>query len=410
VRVGYFEGDGFRIPPSPPVVAAKTSINGDHAMPTAAPIEKYRNCASAKFQYVKDYMGKFRNWHMSWKVGNALDTMIDYLMLEPNDAGNFGEEASALCNDFLGRAREWTWFDDYGWFVISTDRASQFFSGKVSKEFAGTRDTCWGRFQDAVHTWDWCTDCLKDYQPEVGGGVWNTYWICTPEEYEGDREGLPMVGALAGIQNTVTNALYLICAQRRGDAKAADDEYKFLDAWFSSRQPNLWWPQNNGGALVRERVSRFANGDTAPGFQEDWAWTGDQGLILGGLVGRIAKGQDAAKALTYAEALLTGVRLSLVDAHGLLRSFTATGIPPHLLNQPPDVADYATGPGVFWRYLLQAWNLNNADLRRVIGSEDYKTFVRENADAAANPYIDDPDLVINEIAALLAGIAILGQQ
>jgi hypothetical protein len=385
-------------------------------MPTAARIDDYRNCAHAKFQYLKEYMGKFRNWHLSWKVGNALDTMIDYLVLEPNNAGNFGAEASALCMDFLGRDVNWIWFDDYGWFVISTDRASQqkFFSNEVCKGFADVSKDCWDRFKNAAYTWDRrnrSLDCFEDYRPDVAGGVWNTYWICTSKEYHGDKEGIPMVGAVAGIQNTVTNALYLICAQGRDDATdAAKAEWSFLDAWFSSRgQPNLWWRQNNGGALVRERPSRFANGNTAPGFQENWAWTGDQGLILGGLVGRIAKGQDAAKALTYAEALLTGVRLSLVDANGLLLPCTTTGIPPHLLNQPPDVADYSTGPGVFWRYLLRAWNSKNRDLCRVIRSEDYQEFVRTNADAAANTYIDDPDLLINELAALLAGIAILGQ-
>jgi hypothetical protein len=395
-------------------------------MPTAAPIDDYRKAAKEKFAYVKGHMGDFAAWKLSWKLGNSLDTLIDCLVhVDSSGAEKFGQDASALCMDFLnGRDPDWVWFDDYGWFVISADRASLFFSGKVRKEFEGIRDACWERFKNAAHTWCWRRPgTFSEYGPVVVlGGVWNTLWKGTSNDHLGDKEdGDPSWKAIGGKQNTVTNALYLICAQRRGDDGVAADQYGFLEAWLSSQQrPNLWWPQNNGGALVRERVSRVGNGKPAPGFQKDWAWTGDQGLILGGLIDRIAKGQNAAKALTYAEALLTGVRLSLVETNGLLLPCTITGTPPHLHGKPPDRADYATGTGVFWRYLLQAWNLNNPDLRRVLGSEEYKKFVQTNADAALAPdkaalapdkdglaHIHKGDMLINQLAVLVAAIVML---
>jgi hypothetical protein len=394
-------------------------------MPTAALIDDYRKAAKGKFAYVREHLSDFQGW----KLGNSLDTMIDCLVhVDSGGAESFGAHARTQCRNWIdGRSPDWTWFDDYGWFVISTDRASQqqlFFGMDVCKGFSDISKECWERFKNAQYTWEWRDrdpDSFKDYGPVVAGGVWNTLWEYTPEvhfgspdlgdfgsPYLGDREGIPSAGALAGIQNTVTNALFLICAQRCKDAHAADQEYGFLDAWFSSqKQPNLWWPQNSGGALVRERPSRVGNGMTNPGFEEDWAWTGDQGLILGGLVGRIKNGQDAAKALRYAEALLTGVRLSLVDAHGVLQPFTATGIPPHVASGSPDYVDYQTGTGVFWRYLLQAWNLNNPDLRRVLGSEDYKKFVKTNADAAVKDGDKGVDALSNQIAALVAAIVML---
>jgi hypothetical protein len=388
-------------------------------MPTAAPIDDFRQAAKDKFAYISNHLSDFGGW----KLGNSLDTMIDYLVLEPNDAGSFGADASALCKNWIYPGNPtWTWFDDFGWFVISTDRASRqsFFSNGLQKEFGGFSKECWTRFSErAPYTWKRrASGSFSDYGPAVAGGVWNTYWKGTSDSYPGDKEGDPTLGALPGIQNTVTNALYLIGAQRRGDTKAADDEYKFLDAWFSSqKEPNLWWPQTKGGAIVHERVSRVAADKPAPGFDKDWAWTGDLGLTLGVFVDRITNGQDAANARTRAEALLTGARLSLVDAGGVLRPFTATGTPPHPVGKGPDYDDYRTGTGVFWRYLLQAWNTKDPELRRFLTTDGFPSFVETNAKAA----MVDPrksqiamtpalmaDTLSNQIAALVAAIVMLG--
>jgi len=391
-------------------------------MPVAAPIDEFCKAAKQKFAYIKDHISDFGGW----KLGNSLDTMIDYLAnVDSSDAESFGKGAKTLCKAWID-VREtnpyWTWFDDYGWFVISTDRASgqSFFSDDLRGGFCLISAACWKRFKNAQYTWERRNrdpDCFKDYGPAVPGGVWNTYWKKTA--YPGDTEGDPTLGALPGIQNTVTNALYLIGAQRRGDS-AADVEWSFLDAWLSSQQePNLRWLQKEGAALVRERVSRVANGKTNPGFEKEWAWTGDQGLILGGLVGRISEGQDAANARTQAKALLTGVRLSLVDAQGELLPFTTSGTPPHAVDKPPDRLDYRTGTGVFWRYLLQAWNLKDPDLHVFLASADFKNFVETNAKAAmadprkktkgdiAIPPAEIADILSNQIAALVAAIVML---
>jgi hypothetical protein len=115
-------------------------------MPTAAPIDDYRQAAKDKFAYISNHMSDFGGW----KLGNSLDTMIDYLVeFAPSDAESFGAGASTLCQSWLDIHQSnsyptWTWFDDYGWFVISTDRASQqsFFSSGLQKEFCGISKAC----------------------------------------------------------------------------------------------------------------------------------------------------------------------------------------------------------------------------------------------------------------------------
>jgi hypothetical protein len=376
-------------------------------MPTSAPIDDYRKHAKQKFASLTQNSAGFS----FWELGNSLDTMIDYLAnVDRSNADDVAGKVTTLCRNFLrDMGPKWpgTWFDDYGWWVISTNRAAQqpFFSAGVRNQFAALSTECWNRFTDnAPYTWDRRQPGTFDqYGPAVPGGVWNEYWQGTSTDYPGDKDGDPSAGTLHGIQNTVTNALYLISAQRRSDTATAEREYQFLRTWLflDLQAPALWWPQNNNGTLVRARVSVFAGGKPALGFQEDWAWTGDLGLILGVFVDRLAMSLDPASALTHAKDLLTGARLSLVDGSGVLQPWTASGGPPD-----GDAGDYLTGTGVFWRYLLQAWKLNNRDLHAFLGSDDYKKFVQTNADAALEDETD-LDALSNQIAALVAGIVML---
>jgi hypothetical protein len=376
-------------------------------MRTAAPIDDYRKSAKQKFASLRQDIPDFS----FWKLGNSLDTMIDYLAdVDSSDADDVGRKVITQCHNLMREmGPKWpgTWFDDYGWWVISTNRAARqpFFSARVRGQFAALSAECWKRFtKNAPHVWERRKrGTFNRYGPAVSGGVWNEYWEGTSTDYPGNKGGDPSAGTLDGIQNTVTNALYLISAQRNGDTDAAEREYGFLRAWLFLQQPHpaLWWPQDGNGALVRSRVSVFAGRKPALGFQENWAWTGDLGLILGVFVDRIAQGLDPATARTHAKALLTGARLSLVDGSGVLQPWTATGEVPD-----GDADDYETGTGVFWRYLLQAWKLNKPGLRTFLRSKDYKNFVRTNANAALENDTD-PDALSNQIAALVAGIVML---
>ena len=99
--------------------------------------------------------------------------------------------------------------------------------------------------------------------------------------------------------------------------------------------------------------------------------------------------------------------LSLTDSKGLLQPWTASGeVPAGNVGGYADIPDYLTGTGVFWRYLLQAWKLNNAELRKLIGSTDYTGFIRTNADAALKQETD-LDQLSNQIAVLVAATVVL---
>jgi hypothetical protein len=141
-------------------------------MPTAAPIDDFRQAAKDKFAYISNHLSDFGGW----KLGNSLDTMIDYLAhVDSSTAESFGNDAKTLCDNWIYPGNPtWTWFDDFGWFVISTDRASRqsFFSSDVQKAFGGFSKECWTRFSErAPYTWKRrASGSFSDYGPAVAGG------------------------------------------------------------------------------------------------------------------------------------------------------------------------------------------------------------------------------------------------
>ena len=80
------------------------------------------------------------------------------------------------------------------------------------------------------------------------------------------------------------------------------------------------------------------------------------------------------------------------------------------------LTDYATGVGVYMRYLQYVASSNDATLKQYITSEESKSFIKANADAVcANPCQplpggSDPDMecLLNQLAVLNAAIVIVG--
>ena len=147
-------------------------------------------------------------------------------------------------------------------------------------------------------------------------------------------------------------------------------------------------------------MSQFLAGSEAPGFQKDWFWIGDLGLMLGALTDRIT-GAKQPPLLGHATSLLEGAKNRLTDDKGLLRNWSDSGYVPD-----GDEADYQVGAGVFWRNLLYAWR-NNATLRSVVGQRDYQTFVQTNADAAVKSPPATFDSLTQDVALLTAATAVL---
>jgi hypothetical protein len=90
--------------------------------------------------------------------------------------------------------------------------------------------------------------------------------------YPGPKNADPTLGTLEGIQNTVTNTVYLMAAQRLGDTDpnakaAAEREFAFLFTWFSKTPLSLFHSFSGTEALMCERVSQFHDGSGAPVFR-----------------------------------------------------------------------------------------------------------------------------------------------
>ncbi len=350
-----------------------------------------------------------------WKLGTSFDTMIDYFdVIDSSSASSFSKtvfaqfNASAMCLGGLDNA----WFDDFGWWTVAAQRALERpFLDRVI--FQKIHDDCWQRFTaNAPKVWERrTTKQFDNYGPLVDGGVWNAYWQGTSCDYPGPKNGDPSNFGLVGIQNTVTNALYLMGAQRDSNSKpAADSEYQFLFKWLTgiAEVPSLWWGIGTNAGLVRERVSTFKGGKSAgdkfSGFQKDWAWTGDQGLMLANFSDATSRQpNDRRRLLGLAEALLAGVRQKIFT-DGEVRNWTEkTGWVPD-----GDTKDYQTGSGVFWRNILYVWKTNK-DLRAFLAQPDYQKMLRDSANVVVNASPDGQSIetLTNRTAVLVAATAML---
>jgi hypothetical protein len=390
-------------------------------MPTPTPKIDYRKAAIDKFTALKICYDKplDQNGATYWRLGNSFDSIIDFLALidnsQANDVATMVKKQYDASLSALG-GYDAAWFDDFGWWTIAAQRATKqsFFSQQAQKDFKDIVQNCWTRFtENAPFVWERHPKTYDAYRPAVADGVWNGYWIGTDKKWKGPKSGNPSNGGLEGIQNTVTNCVYWIAAQRlaANDPKtkeAAKREFTFLDAWFTKESPALFWYQPLGGAiLVRERVSHFfGDKDNAPGFQENWAWTGDQGLVLRGLVDRIlligVSPDDRVRLIDYAKKIIDGAMQSLVDAGSVLQAYTKkSGIVPD-----NDTKDYDTGPAVFWRNLLYVWTAL-PELKAHINQPQCQQVLRASAQAAVNANAQTFNELTNDLSVLVAASQIL---
>jgi hypothetical protein len=348
-----------------------------------------------------------------WQLGHFFDTALDYFtVVSAASAAQFGKDA---CANFDAKTSgdQWPsyWYDDHGWWGIAALRASGHpdWFGSLVPKFQAIATRCWTTMDTMAPTvWDrrprpGGTDPFAALQPLFPGGVWNFEWTtdgsCDPTSSD----------ALCGIQNTVTNALYLIQAARRFEAygdptcrAAAGREYGFLDQWFHVAAPidPLLNRSASGSAIVRERVSSYRRGGRAAGYVPDRAWSGDQGLIVGALLDSAPIVGDDSTLVALAQAILAGT-LEQFGGGGVL----APWIPP----SSGWTDDYLTGPAAFFRYVLHAY-ATNATLRAWMSDESsgYPAFIDANAEhAASQPPGGDMIDLTNALAALVVGIAFL---
>src|SRR5262245_52360319 len=86
------------------------------------------------------------------------------------------------------------WFDDYAWWIVATNRAAEMsFLADKKDEFRKIMNGCWCRFtRNAPHVWERRTahdfdTCEPAVATADAGGVWNSYWNGTDDQYVGPR-------------------------------------------------------------------------------------------------------------------------------------------------------------------------------------------------------------------------------
>jgi hypothetical protein len=368
---------------------------------------------------------KFQKTPSFWILGHSFDTMLDYLDIycanhPESDTIRYAETAITRMN----LATDEAWYDDDGWWTIAALKAyglcDRLGWQKKKQEFLDICIAKWARFVDNAPTiWDRCKPPYEPYdlEPKHPGGVWNSGWMregckpddkgnyrdqyniivpsfwasCTPYDDKGDK--------LGGFQNTVTNALYLVAAQRlymTPDTQApyyltwANTEYGFLTDWFDDRDTpllNSWAAPTPTeplatAAVVRERVCRYENGTTPVGFDPRQAWTGDQGIVLGALADRMRIGTPAEHdaCLERAKQIIGGVRTYLTDGSGVLLNWpridlSQTPGKPKWLPAPGESAiAYCTGVGAFMRYFTYIYR-TSPELKAYCDSSGLTKFI-----------------------------------
>jgi hypothetical protein len=421
------------------------------------PIEAYKAQAAAAFSRL---LTTFETWTNGWQVGNAFDTMTDYVLRYPDSEPSPNAVVKAALDRWEQVQSSMCWYDDYGWWGIASakafdDRFADVF-GVYREQFQSIATGCWNvthtgkpdqgpyKYLGGPMVWEnrdegdepgYFTSAAGWAGPRFAGGVWQYDLFygerpgppeCTPNHLPDDvhrKLSDPRSGycPLGPFQNTVMNGLYLELALRlamhnQGNATlaAAETELEFLHNWFGvAGDGSLLQGFSDGTLLVRERVSTYAElGGIYPlveGFATNSIWCGDQGLILGGLVDRVlvdpnnpADPTDQTRAIAIAK----GVLLHLVDDCGVMPS--SDGFDNH-----GDPDDYSCGSGVFWRYLLHGFDQNSAlraELLSLVADDPHGNAVYVSAAMALAPECASDNALFvdfNVVASLLAAIGIL---
>lgn len=251
--------------------------------------------------------------------------------------------------------------------------------------------------------------------PRFDGGAWqyDMYASQLPLDYkDGNAYKTPNPADLGPpyqgpFQFSLMTGLYVVLAQRLAQAARIKDQLaadgrvspdvsarlgsesyddavaasvKFIDDWFAVDQGDYSWVRkidasetSPAAILFRERAPTYAKPPSipddrgiyvdgypvVPGFKTDNFWCGDQGLFLGALV---AQGR-----LDQARKLVSGVQqwLTCPCRWNVVIGFTPSSFPDH--------GDYASGSGIFWRYVLYACR-TNADFRSWMIHEEMALF------------------------------------
>jgi hypothetical protein len=388
----------------------------------------FKAAAEAKFGALTSAFASDTSY---WQLGHVFDTALDYFaVVSAGAAADFGATAKEQFDAVTGSG-QWDgyWYDDHGWWGIAALRASQRpgWFGPLSGDFQQISERCWTTMDTMAPTVykrrpkPGGLDRFAPLEPRFDGGVWNSEWSTTGAQPCDPTIELTDAKPLCGYQNSVTNLLYLILASRRytayenpQDEAAADREYGFLSHWFAVTPASdaLLDRYQPNRLNVRAEVSAYKSGERVSEYDSAFVWVGDQGLLLGALVERMSRagtgGSGYADLFATAEQLLAGTYDRFTTNQALTKHWIS---PSTAANTDPD--DYKTGPAVFFRYLLHAYQAND-DLKALVGGKNsvYRALVQASAQRAAEQKSRNQGMVAlaNDLAALVAAVAILAPE
>jgi len=430
-----------------------------------ATIDDYRSRAKALFDQLvlstdPDFIPDFALGSNYWQIGCVFDTVTDYLQQDstfPEPKVSAGDAQKALADVYshyedLAQYNvgdpNYCWYDDFGWWGIACSKAfdpayADLFGDQVGlfrKIALATWETMHNGKFDHVHfgapnVWDHCDQTTFEVcKPRFPGGVWQydifakpRPWDHTPpgcnpstpidvvEPLDKNEENPRIYPALnlGPFQNTVTNGLYFVLANRLAltgyeRAEPSGTIFGFFDKWFHdpSLAPGHRLNQPvNGGQLILERVSTYADGSVVHWWDAMTAWGGDQGLVLGALAEyKALLVSNNATVPVWIDGMIADIiggvatAMKKVDAENgatyLMPWYPFESPFPEVDGQPTDMnkleqadkGDYSSGTGIFMRYLNRVRGIDPA--------------VKTALDTPGNPM---RQLVLDSAAAVVAG-------
>jgi hypothetical protein len=363
-----------------------------------------------------------------WQQGCVLDTVIDYLqyavannLMSAAEAQKFMAFVYAKCYQGIYNGKPYAetgcWYDDFGWWGIASSKAFDTSYGEVFGKYTAQYQAislhCWnvmkngkgdGLFKGAPNVWSNCDQQAFAFaEPRFHEGVWQGEIFPNDRPTSCNNWGDPAIDPLGPFQLSVVNTLYLLLAGRLAEAGQVPwsdvaQQYKFFQDWMGPLTPmSIVTNLPNGGALIRERVGRYKNGQTVYAFNEQSFWGGDQGLFLSGITIYL---QHAKAVSPLIGNIAWGVCKNMVDNNYVIQPWLV-GPGYSVYSLDPD--DYSSGCGVFMRNLLFSSG-RNQDVKAKVDTPDYQTLMRRSADIYAS---GEPPKTVNPLFDLFNQLSVM---